>query len=312
MRLGIGFLIVVGAPPCLIYDVHRIARGQADFFNWLMFVGAGCLVILSLFWLLQLKGEEYLQWKSIWERPVALAALIVSSPVLLISALLIKLESPGPTVYHQERIGHNKRREDRRRTTVANGPPPLPERRKSGRRKEDLGGKPFVIYKLRSMEQNAEKETGAAWSTGDCDPRVTKIGRYLRKTHIDELLQLYNVLLGQMSIIGPRPERPAFINKLSTSIEGYRERLVVPPGITGLAQVRQKHDESLDDVRNKLQYDREYIENISLSLDIRIIFETIAHMTSLFWESFKSRTVEKVAPKKASAVLGESMERQNL
>ena len=308
IRLGIGFLVMVSAPPYLIYDFHKIAKGQASAFHWFMFALGAFLVALSLHWLLQLRGENYLRWKSLWEKPVALAMLLLTSPVFLFSALLIRLESPGDAFYRQERIGQNRRRTGRRSATPGNGPF-FPERRKGDRRTCDLGGRPYIMYKLRSMTKNAEETTGAAWSTGDYDPRVTRIGYYLRKTHIDELPQLYNVLLGQMSIVGPRPERPTFIAELSKTIDGYRKRLGVPPGITGLAQIRQKHDESLEDVRSKLKHDSEYIDNISLVLDVKIIFQTAVHMTDLFWEAFKRRAVTKATPKTVNAIFNENPER---
>lgn len=308
IRLGIGFVAMMSAPPYLIYDFHKIANGQASAFHWLMLVLAGFLVVLSLLWILQLRGENYLRWRALWEKPAALAMLLIASPILLFSTFLIRLESPGAAVYRQERIGRNRRRTARRRATAGNGNS-LPGRRKGDRRTRDLGGKPFIMYKLRSMMKDAEGITGAAWSTGDYDPRVTKIGYYLRKTHIDELPQLYNVLLGQMSIVGPRPERSAFIAELSKTINGYRRRLAVPPGITGLAQVRQKHDESLEDVRNKLKHDTEYIDTISLVLDVKIVLQTAAHMTDLFWEAFKRRAVTKATPKTVSAVFNENPER---
>ena len=147
------------------------------------------------------------------------------------------------------------------------------------------------------MITSAEKEIGAAWSTGDCDPRVTKVGYFIRKTHIDELPQLFNVLKGQMNIIGPRPERPAFVAELSAIIKGYRRRLDVAPGITGLAQVRQKSDESIGDVKKKLRYDKEYVQNSHILLDAQIIIETIILIGNLFLDSLRRRRIKKVEPK---------------
>ncbi len=308
IRLGVGFLVMLSAPPYLLYGFHKIAKGQADTFHWFMLALGLFLIAWSLHRILQLRGENYLRWKSIWEKPVALGMLALTSPVLLFSTLLIRLESPGSVVYRQERIGQNRRRTGRRSAT-GNGYFG-PEHRKGDRRTCDLGGKPFIIYKLRSMTENAEEATGAAWSTGDYDPRVTKIGYYLRKTHVDEIPQLYNVLIGQMSLVGPRPERSAFIAELSKTIDGYRKRLGVPPGITGLAQIRQKHDESLDDVRNKLKHDTEYIDNIGLILDVKILLQTVVHMTNLFWDAFKRRAVAKATPKTVSAIFNENPESQ--
>jgi len=153
------------------------------------------------------------------------------------------------------------------------------------------------------MTADAESQGGAAWSTGDHDPRVTTIGYYIRKTHLDELPQLYNVLRGEMSLIGPRPERPDFIVRLADLVEGYRDRLTVPPGITGLSQVRKEHDQSLEDVKEKLQHDREYIENACLLLDAKIVLKTIVLMVNLFWGAIRRRTVEKIEPKTPEILL---------
>ncbi len=309
IRLGIGFLVVIGASPYLIYDFHKITKGQAGLSNWLLPILAACLAAWLLLWFLRLRGENYVRWKPLLDRPVALMMMMISAPILLISAILIKLESPGPAIYRQERVGQNKRRADRRRAIGPSDPSFTQERRKNDRRKHDLGGKPFIIYKLRTMETNAEEATGAAWSTGESDPRVTKVGYYLRKIHIDELPQLYNALLGQMSVIGPRPERPAFIARLNKTISGYEKRLLVPPGITGLAQIRRKHDESLEDVKDKLGHDCEYINNISLLLDVQIMFQTLLHIANLFWEALKRRAIRKAAPKTISAIFDENPER---
>ncbi|MHC4744906.1 MAG: sugar transferase, partial [Planctomycetota bacterium] len=180
-----------------------------------------------------------------------------------------------------------------------------PKRRSGDRRSEDFGGEPFTIYKLRSMKIDAEKLTGAAWSTGDDDPRVTEVGRFIRKTHLDELPQFLNVTLGQMSIIGPRPERSAFITELSYQISGYRDRLNALPGITGLAQVNQDADESIEDVRRKLKYDKEYIENSCLMMDIKIVLKTVALIFSLILSSFEGRSTEQIDPKTADSFVPE-------
>jgi lipopolysaccharide/colanic/teichoic acid biosynthesis glycosyltransferase len=311
IRLGVGFLIVVGAPPYLLYDFLNIAQGRTSLFHSLMFIAMACLVAASAYWLLRLQGKDYARLKPLWERPVSFILLALSSPLFLIAAILIKLESPGPALYSQKRVGKNRRAKKRRRTLGDDEHHPLRDRRQADRRQRDLGGKLFTIYKLRSMRTDAEEQTGAAWSTGDHDHRVTKIGYYIRKTHIDELPQLFNVLMGQMSIIGPRPERPAFIAQLTEVIQGYRERLSVSPGITGLAQVQQEYDESIEDVKKKLQYDKEYIGNICLLTDIQIILQTIALIFNLFWKAFKKRTFEKIEPKTPEALLPESASRRS-
>jgi lipopolysaccharide/colanic/teichoic acid biosynthesis glycosyltransferase len=129
------------------------------------------------------------------------------------------------------------------------------------------------------MQQNAE-QTGPQWAHRK-DPRVTRVGKIMRKLHMDEVPQLINVLEGHMSIVGPRPERPEFVRKLSEEIPLYLRRLRVRPGITGWAQVKHKYDESIDDVRKKVEYDLYYIENISLRMDFKILINTVAHM--LLW-----------------------------
>jgi len=137
-----------------------------------------------------------------------------------------------------------------------------------------MNGNIFKIIKFRSMYEDAEKQTGPVWSSKD-DPRITKVGKIIRRVKIDELPQMINVLRGEMSIVGPRPERPYFVEKLSDEIPYYKRRLKVRPGITGWAQVKHKYDESIEDVKIKLRYDLFYIENMSLRMDFKIIVRTI-------------------------------------
>ena len=137
-----------------------------------------------------------------------------------------------------------------------------------------MNNKIFKIIKFRSMYKDAEKHTGPVWSQKN-DPRVTRVGRILRRLRIDEIPQMYNVLKGEMSLVGPRPERPFFVEKLSTEIPYYKRRLKVRPGITGWAQVKHKYDESIEDVKIKLRYDLFYIENMSLRMDIKIMIRTM-------------------------------------
>ncbi|MBI5116947.1 sugar transferase [Candidatus Poribacteria bacterium] len=304
-RLGIGFLVLFGTPPYLVYDFHKMAHGQVTALRILALVVATVAAVASVLWLSRQKGEDYARVKFLWEIPFALMILTLSAPLLLVVALLIKLESPGPVIYKQKRVGLNRRRKERRaksdRAELLSSCDP----RKDVRRGENLGGRPFTIYKFRSMKVNAEEQTGAAWSTGDHDPRVTRIGYYIRKTHIDEMPQLLNVLRGEMSVIGPRPERPDFIARLCSTIEGYRHRLIVQPGITGLAQVRQEHDESIEDVRRKLAHDKEYIRHTCLLLDLKIILQTVLLIINLLLEAVKRRTVPKVEPKALNTFLPE-------
>ena len=173
---------------------------------------------------------------------ISLLILIVSLPVILIFSIAIKIDSNGTVFFKQERIGMNN--------------------------------KIFKIIKFRSMYKDAEKHTGPVWSQKN-DPRVTRVGRILRRLRIDEIPQMYNVLKGEMSLVGPRPERPFFVEKLSTEIPYYKRRLKVRPGITGWAQVKHKYDESIEDVKIKLRYDLFYIENMSLRMDIKIMIRTM-------------------------------------
>jgi exopolysaccharide biosynthesis polyprenyl glycosylphosphotransferase len=175
----------------------------------------------------------------------SLIVILVGLPFWLLTALAVKVESKGPIIYKQERLGKD--------------------------------GKPFTLYKFRSMYENAEQFTGPTWADRN-DPRVTRVGRIIRKLHIDEIPQFLNVLKGDMSLVGPRPERPFFVNQLSEQIPLYRRRLKVKPGITGWAQVKHKYDENIEDVKIKLQYDLFYIENMSLRLDFKIILNTLSHI----------------------------------
>jgi lipopolysaccharide/colanic/teichoic acid biosynthesis glycosyltransferase len=142
------------------------------------------------------------------------------------------------------------------------------------RRLEDLGGQVFTIYKFRTMQVNAERGSGAVWAREN-DPRVTRLGKYMRILRLDELPQFWNVLRGDMNIVGPRPERPSIVSRLREDIPEYQARHRVKPGITGLAQVNQNYDTSLDDVRSKVRWDLRYIREQSLVLDLRILVRTI-------------------------------------
>jgi lipopolysaccharide/colanic/teichoic acid biosynthesis glycosyltransferase len=306
--LRAGILIILGAPPYLAYDLFKITQGDLGFFHSFLFMVMLGILCPSVIWALRLRGPAYERIKPYWERPLAFVVLLICSPLLLLSAMLIKLESDGPFLYRQRRVGKNQRKSDRRKTPAFGGNGHRSERRKEDRRREDLGGRPFDIFKLRSMYVDAETRTGAAWSTGDADPRVTKTGYFIRKTHLDELPQFFNVLFGHMSVIGPRPERPDFITKLSESVERYRERLLVPAGITGLAQVNQDADETLEDVRRKVQYDTEYAQNMSLLLDCKIVFLTVFLVLQLFWNARRKRPLMRAEPRQAVALLNEPAE----
>lgn len=172
----------------------------------------------------------------------ALLILVIGMPLWILIALSIKLTSPGPVIYRQTRVGQY--------------------------------GRPFTILKFRTMAEDAEADTGPVWAIEN-DPRYTKLGRWLRSTRLDEIPQMWNVLKGQMSLVGPRPERPFFVAELAEEIPLYNRRHRVKPGVTGWAQVKWKYDASVADVRQKVKYDLFYIENMSLRMDFKIIFRTI-------------------------------------
>ncbi|MBV9406868.1 MAG: sugar transferase [Acidobacteriaceae bacterium] len=176
---------------------------------------------------------------------IGLFGLIVFSPLMLLTAIAVKLSSPGPILYRQRRVGSN--------------------------------GHIFTLYKFRSMYVDAEARTGAVWASVD-DPRVTPIGRWLRRLRLDELPQFWNVVKGDMAIVGPRPERPEFVELLAQQIPYYRQRLAVKPGITGWAQINHKYGDTELDAMIKLEYDLYYIKNVAPALDFYIIFHTIKVM----------------------------------
>jgi sugar transferase (PEP-CTERM system associated) len=180
--------------------------------------------------------------KRLFDVGASLLGLMLSLPVMLLVAVAIKLESPGSILYRQPRLGQN--------------------------------GSVFILNKFRSMRADAERQTGPVWTT-DLDPRITRVGAILRRTRLDELPQLFNVLVGHMSFIGPRPERPEFVSELRKTIPYYMERLAVKPGITGWAQVKYRYGSSVEDAVEKLQYDLYYIKNLSLFLDLLIVLNTV-------------------------------------
>ena len=194
---------------------------------------------------------------------IALLALVVLAPVMLLIALAVKVTSAGPVFYVQDRVGVDRRR----RSAQA----------REDRRKSNVGGRPFRILKFRSMKQDAEAGTGAVWAKKH-DPRVTSVGHFLRTTRLDELPQLINVVLGDMNIVGPRPERPSIFAELRENIDGYQLRQQARPGITGWAQINHSYDQSLDDVRVKIQLDLEYLARQSLAEDLKIMMRTLPVM----------------------------------
>jgi lipopolysaccharide/colanic/teichoic acid biosynthesis glycosyltransferase len=187
----------------------------------------------------------YVPCKRVLDVGLALAMLLLAAPLVLICAVLVKLTSRGPAFYSQVRAGR--------------------------------GGKPFTIWKLRSMYHNCEQFSGVVWSKKG-DSRITPIGAILRRTHLDELPQLWNVLMGDMSLVGPRPERPEFVPQLDQAVPRYRERMLVLPGVTGLAQIHQGADTDLASVERKLAYDLYYVKTLSFANDTKILFATALHV----------------------------------
>lgn len=189
------------------------------------------------------KTRLLLAAKRAFDLTAAVCGLVLASPLMLLVLIVVKLESPrDPVLYHQERVG--------------------------------LNGKTFTIHKFRTMRTDAEAGTGPIWSRAN-DTRVTSVGRFMRKTRLDEIPQLWNVLRGEMSLIGPRPERPSFVEQLTQQIPFYGQRHVVKPGLTGWAQVRYSYGASVEDAIEKMQYDLFYVKNLSMRFDIVIAFETV-------------------------------------
>ena len=176
------------------------------------------------------------------EAVVAALLLVLTLPVAALTALCVRLSSPGPVLYRQTRVG--------------------------------MGGKEFELMKWRTMGADAEKASGPVWATGENDPRITRLGRLMRKTRLDEVPQLWNVLRGDMSFVGPRPERPHFVQKLRQVIPYYDERHSVRPGITGWAQVKFPYGSTIEDAEEKFEFDLYYVKHMSLLLDIAIVLET--------------------------------------
>jgi exopolysaccharide biosynthesis polyprenyl glycosylphosphotransferase len=197
-------------------------------------------------WFVFSDGFHRSKWNDLLKRVLDLAAgilgFVVSMPVMILVALAVRLDSKGPIIYRQLRVGRM--------------------------------GRGFDVLKFRSMRTDAEQANGAQWASEN-DPRMTRIGRFLRKYRLDELPQFVNVIRGEMSFVGPRPERPCFVEELRKTIPYYDERHSVRPGLTGWAQVQYAYGSSIEDAFNKLEYDLFYLQNMSLTFDLAIIFRTI-------------------------------------
>lgn len=220
--------------------------------------------------MIQFARAKFSYAKVIFDYTFSILILVLLFPFYLLIALGVKLTSPGPVFYHQERIGKN--------------------------------GKIFKIYKFRTMADKAERKTGPVWAQVT-DPRLTRFGKFLRDRHLDELPQFFNVLKGNMSIIGPRPERPIFVNQFNKEIAGYQKRLEIKPGITGLAQTRQNYDITLEDVKRKVAMDLMYIREMCWLVDIKIFLTTVKIM-------FTGRVYDTLGTPSPSNVLPFSHSRQ--
>ena len=217
--------------------------------------------------------------KRIFDIIGAVLGFISLSIFFLLIPLIIKFDSRGPVIYRQRRVGLNHRHGDRRQVAldVEN------DRRRGDRRQKNLFGRPFWVYKFRTMRQDAEKKTGAMWAQEN-DPRITTVGRILRFTHIDEIPQFFNVLCGEMSLVGPRPERPELMPGIVEQVPDFPDRLLVKPGMTGPAQIICGYDTTIEEVRNKLNQDMIYVRSSGLKADLKYLFQT-------FWVIIRGKEV---------------------
>lgn len=183
--------------------------------------------------------------KRLLDFAISLIGVAATAPVMLAIAVAVKMDSKGPVFYKQTRVGK--------------------------------GGKFFEILKFRTMRQDAEVASGPVWAKAN-DPRITRLGQFLRTSHLDELPQFFNVLRGEMSLVGPRPERPYFVDEFRKVIPNYDKRLYAKPGVTGLAQVKRRYDENLADVKRKLRYDVLYVEKMCPLMDVKLMFLTLGTM----------------------------------
>ncbi|MEM1043091.1 MAG: sugar transferase [Bacteroidota bacterium] len=252
-RLGVQDVLIALGPDDHVYldEVLRVCDGRSvalklvpDFYT--VIGGMARTEHMYGLPLIEVLPEPIPAWekstKRILDVGVSAAVLLAGLPLWLAVAALVKLTSPGPAIYRQTRTGRH--------------------------------GRPFTMYKFRTMEDNAERHTGPVWAQKG-DPRYTSIGERLRALRLDEVPQFWNVLKGEMSLVGPRPERPYFVEKLAREIPLYSRRHRIQPGVTGLAQVKWRYDQDLDDVRQKLKYDLFYIENMSLRMDFQILLQTV-------------------------------------
>src|SRR5262245_31857840 len=209
-------------------------------------------------------------WKRVKDVSISVFGLVIFAPVMLLTAIVVKATSPGPVFYRQERIGINRRRGDRRMQIGELNA----DRRGRDRRVLVNFGRPFTIYKFRTMVMDAERGAPPMWAREN-DPRITPVGRILRRSRIDELPQFLNVLRGDMSIVGPRPERAYFIGRIEKELPDFHLRLRTKPGITGLAQVQLGYTNTDEGLRQKLHLDLEYIHTLGVWTDMKILMRTV-------------------------------------
>lgn len=212
----------------------------------------------------------YFRIKPAFDRAVAAVLAVIALPVIAAVALAALLCQGRPVFYRQSRVGKN--------------------------------GRLFLIWKFRTMRREAERQTGPVWSC-DQDQRITWLGRWLRLSHIDELPQIMNVLAGEMSLVGPRPERPEFVNQLALELPNYMQRLQVPPGITGLAQLTLGYDRCIADVRHKLELDLQYIRTATLGRDVLLLLRTLPCVLDQLWQHRRARRADLEAPAVAQQVI---------
>lgn len=269
---------VIRAPHRRRASQGATVSGRLKFFacelTGLLFIAATTLYIFMVPVSLARRGEVVAAFNRLVKRTIdiigATIGLTLSLPLLIIIALVTKLTSSGPVFYSQVRVGVNRRRADRRYCQQTN----ISDHRQRDRRRHDSLGKPFRMPKFRTMVANAERDTGPVWATHN-DSRITRFGKCLRMTRMDELPQLWSILKGDMSLVGPRPERPMFVRDLCTRIDDYHRRLDVKPGLTGLAQVENGYDSSVASVAEKVKFDLQYIRGWSLWSDVRILLKTV-------------------------------------
>jgi len=245
IKVGLNLAILVTYVLMFAFSLISICYAQASPHSPVRVPEPGTLALFStgiIGGLIRFARRHFVEFKRFFDITVGAIGLVIALPAIALAALLIKIVSPGPVFFKQERVGWD--------------------------------GRIFDIYKMRTMSIDAEKSTGPVWATED-DPRLIRFGKLMRKMHVDELPQLFNVLKGDMSIVGPRPERPVFVKKLTAEITDYGKRIRVRPGITGLAQVWHKYDETMEDVRKKVKYDLLYIREMCLMVDLRIMARTI-------------------------------------